>query len=78
MRKIPEDIIDDVNNVTNELVIYNNLKGLSWISSYKDVLDRLGMGNRKDDVRLLSNVVTQITRLGYDIEDNPFKLNKFI
>ena len=66
MREIPEDIINDVNNVVDKLVVYKNKKGLSWISSYNDVLDNLGMSDRKEDVILLKYVVSKITRLGYD------------
>lgn len=78
MKEIPNYIINDVNNVVEKLVVYKNKKGLSWISSYNDVLDTLGMSDRKEDVELLKYVVSRISRLGYDIEDNPFRLNKFI
>lgn len=77
MREIPEDIIEDVNKIANELVLYKNEKNLSWTGAYKDVLKKLKMDDKKEDNRLLSNVVTQITRLGYDIEATPFKLNRF-
>lgn len=77
MRKIPNDIIDDVNKVVNELIAYKNEKNLSWIRVYKDILKKLNMDNKKEDVKLLRNVVTKITRLGYDIMDNPFKLKKY-
>ena len=78
MKEIPNYIINDVNNVVEKLVVYKNKKGLSWISSYNDVLDTLDMSDRKEDVELLKYVVSRISRLGYDIEDNPFRLNKFI
>lgn len=78
MHKIPEDIIDDVNRIAEALVVYKNKKNLSWTRAYKDVLDKIGLGNKKDDDRLLTNVVTKITRMGYDIEGNPFKLKKFL
>ena len=78
MREIPEDIVDIVNKITDELVVYKNEKGLSWTSAYKDVLDTLDMGDKKNDDRILTNVVTKITQLGYDIEDKPFKLNRFL
>ena len=77
MREIPNDIIDDVNKVVNELIAYKNEKNLSWIRVYKDILKKLNMDNKKEDVKLLRNVVTKITRLGYDIMDNPFKLKKY-
>ena len=78
MREIPKDIINDVNKIVDELILYENKNNLSWIKSYKDVLKKLNMENRKEDIKLLTNVVTMITRLGYDIMDNPFKLTKYI
>ena len=78
MREIPEDIIDEVNKIAEELVVYKNEKNLTWTQAYKDVLTKLGLENKKNDDRLLTNVVTKITRLGYDIEGIPFKLKKFI
>lgn len=78
MREIPKDIIDDVNMVVDELLVYNNDSNLSWIRVYKDVLSKLNMDNKKENVKLLTNVVTKITRLGYDIMDNPFKLERFM
>lgn len=77
MREIPKDIIEDVTKVTNELSVYKNENNLSWMKSYKDVLNKLNMKDRKEDIKLLTNVITQITRLGYDIEDNPFRLTKY-
>jgi hypothetical protein len=78
MREIPKDIIDDVNKVVNKLLTYKNDNNLSWIRAYKDVLSKLNMDNKKEDITLLTNVVTKITRLGYDIMDNPFKLERFM
>ncbi len=78
MRKIPEDIIDDVNRIAEELVVYKNKKNLSWTGAYKDVLEKIGLENKKGDDRLLTNVVTKITMMGYDIEGEPFTLKKFL
>lgn len=78
MREIPEDIIEDVKKIAEELVVYKNKKKLSWTEAYKDVLIKLNMEDKINDNRLLTNVVTQITKLGYDIEGYPFKLEKFI
>ena len=78
MREIPEDIIDDVGKITQELVVYENKKNLTWTQAYKDVLSQLGLEDKKNDNRLLTNVVRKITRLGYDIEGFPFKLKKFM
>ena len=78
MREIPNDIIDDVNKVVDELLVYKNDNNLSWIRAYKDILSKLNMASKKEDVKLLTNVVTKITMLGYDIMDNPFKLERFM
>lgn len=78
MRKIPEDIIDEVNKITQELIVYENKKNLTWTQAYRDVLTKIGLEKRKTDNRLLTNVVTKITRLGYDIEGFPFALKKFM
>jgi len=78
MKEIPNDIINDVNKIVNELLEYKNDNNLSWIRTYKYVLSKLDMEDKKEDVKLLTNVVTKITRLGYDIMDDPFKLDKFI
>lgn len=77
MREIPKDIIDDVNSVVNELLVYKNDKDLSWMSSYKEVLKKINMNDRNEDNILLMYVVTRLTELGYDIQINPFKLKKF-
>ena len=77
MREIPRDIIDDVNRIAEELVVYENEKNLSWTQDYKDVLEKIGLGNKKEDERLPTNVVTKITRMGYDIDAIPFKLTRF-
>ncbi len=77
MRIIPEDIRKDVEKIAQNLVKYDNKKKLSWLKAYKDVLKSLGMENRRNDDRLLSYVVSQITNLGYDIKDDPFGLERF-
>ena len=78
MREIPGDIIDEVDKITQELVVYENKKNLTWTQAYRDVLTKLGLENKKNDNRLLTNVVTKITRLGYDIEGFPFALKRFM
>lgn len=78
MNEIPKDIINEVNKITNKLIVYKNNKKLSWIEVYKDILKELNLEDKINNHKLLSNVVTKITRLGYDIQDNPFKLDKYI
>lgn len=77
MKEIDEDILEEVNKITKALLSYNNTKNLSWMKVYKEVLKILNIENKYKDHRLLSNVVTKITILGYDIIDNPFKLEKY-
>lgn len=77
MREIPEDILNDVKKITNEVIKYDNKDNLSWTEVFKEVLKNLNMNNRKDKDLLLTNVVTMITNLGYDIEPIPFKLKKY-
>lgn len=77
MREIPKDIIEDVEKIAEELVAYKNKKNLSWSGAYDEVLENLGLGDKKKDCRLLKYVVTQITKLGYDIDATPFKLTRY-
>lgn len=77
MREIPEEILSDVEKITDEVIKYNNIDNLSWMDVYNDVLTKLNMNNRDDKDILLTNVVTMITRLDYDIEAIPFELKKY-
>lgn len=77
MKEIPEDILNDVEKITDEVIKYNNKDNLSWTGVFKEVLKNLNMNNRKDKDILLTNVVTMITSLGYDIEPIPFELKKY-
>lgn len=77
MKEIDKDILEEVNKITETLISYNNTKNLSWMKVYKEVLKILKLEEKQKDHKLLSNVVTKITILGYDIIDNPFKLEKY-
>lgn len=77
MKEIDKDILEEVNKITETLISYNNKNNLSWMKVYKEVLKNLNIEDKYKDHRLLSNVVTKITILGYDIIDNPFKLEKY-
>ena len=68
----------ETNKIVKELLIYKNKNKLSWMTVYKEILKKLNLENYKDNNKLLNSVVKKITRLGYDITDNPFKLDKFI
>ena len=77
MREIPKDIINEVNIITNELIIYKNENNMSWTSAYKDVLKKLNMQNKINDNKILKYTVYNLTNKGYDIEGIPFKLTKY-
>ena len=68
---------NDVVLVVERLVNYKNSKKLSWCNAYRDVLDSLNMKDRDDEIELLRGVVAKISRDGYDIYDNPFKLVRY-
>lgn len=67
----------DVALVVEKLVNYKNSKKLSWSNAYRDVLDSLGMKDRYDEMELLKEVVKKISRDGYDIIDEPFRLKRY-
>lgn len=77
MKEIPEEIINDVNKITEEILKYQNKNNLSWTQSYREILKKLNMHDKLNNNNLLSCVITQITKLGYDIEGIPFKLTKY-
>lgn len=74
---IPDDIFEEVNAVTHELIRYENPNNLNWMPSYQDVLNQMGKGNQYLNHRLLTFVVRRISELGYDINDHPFKLTRY-
>lgn len=74
---IPNDIFDEVNEVTHKIIEYKNPNNLNWIPSYNDILTQMGKENQIKNHRLLTFVVRRISELGYDICDRPFKLEKY-
>ncbi len=67
----------DVALIVEKLVNYKNSKKLSWSGAYSDVLDSLGMKDRDGEIELLRGVVKKISRDGYDIMDEPFRLKRY-
>lgn len=63
-----------MNNIINKLLNYNNENNLSWIRVFKEVINSL---NIKYTDKLLHEVVIELTKLGYDIIDEPFTLKKY-
>lgn len=70
-------MIKDIDLVVNALIRYNNKDNLSWMKVYKLVLTELKLDNMIDNSIFLRDVVKKISRDGYDIYDNPFKLARY-
>ena len=73
MKEIP----NEVNLVVDTILSYDNKNNLSWMKVQKEVLKELNMEDRVKDNCLLSYTVKEITKRGYDIIDEPFKLERF-
>lgn len=67
----------DIALIVQKLIDYKNSKKLSWCGAYRDILSDLGMEDRYDDIKLLNGVVSKISNDGYDIVDNPFRLERY-
>lgn len=67
----------NINLVVNTLIKYDNKDNLSWMVVYKSVLKELKLDNMINEAVFLRDVVKKISRDGYDIYDNPFKLVKY-
>lgn len=67
----------EIDLVVNALIRYNNKDNLSWMKVYKLVLTELKLDNMIDNSIFLRDVVKKISRDGYDIYDNPFKLVRY-
>lgn len=74
---IPDDIFEEVNAVTHELIKYKNTNNLNWMPAYKDVLTKMHKEEQYSNPRLLTFIVRRISELGYDINDHPFKLTRY-
>ena len=61
--------------VVNDLISYSNVKKLSWMKVYKDIINKYDISY--DDNIFLHNVIREISIRGYDIIDKPFKLEKY-
>ena len=46
---IPDDIFEEVNAVTHELIRYENPNNLNWMPAYQDVLNQMGKGEQDND-----------------------------
>lgn len=67
----------NINLVVNTLIKYDNKDNLSWMMVYKSILKELNLDNMISNSIFLMDVVKKISRDGYDIYDNPFKLVRY-
>ena len=67
----------NINLVVNTLIKYDNKDNLSWMRVYKSILKELNLDNMISNSIFLRDVVKKISRDGYDIYDNPFKLVRY-
>lgn len=66
-----------IDKIINELINYDNKNNDNWIQVFNNVLRRNGNISDDDNIIILRDTVKKLTRLGYDIIDNPFRLIKF-
>ncbi len=74
---IPDDIFDEVNEVTHAIIDYKNPNKLTWAKAYDDILIQMGKEDQLKNYRLLTFVVRRISELGYDIYDKPFRMKRY-
>lgn len=67
----------NINLVVDTLIKYDNKDNLSWMMVYKSILKELNLDNMISNSIFLRDVVKKISREGYDIYDNPFKLVRY-
>ena len=67
----------NINLVVNTLIKYDNKDNLSWMMVYNSILKELNLDNMISNSIFLRDVVKKISRDGYDIYDNPFKLVRY-
>ena len=67
----------NINLVVNTLIKYDNKDNLSWMMVYRSILKELNLDNMISNSIFLRDVVKKISRDGYDIYDNPFKLVRY-
>ena len=77
MIEIPKEIEKEVKEIVDYLVKYNNKDNLSWIKVYKEVVKDLRIKKEIINNLLLSSTVKELTNRGYDIIDEPFKLERY-
>ena len=62
--------------ITDRIELFKNKENISWKEVYEKELDNQHDLNEGDRNLLLIRIVREISKRGYTIEDNPFKLTK--
>lgn len=76
MLEIDKRIKNEVQEITNYLLSYDNKDSLSWTKVYKETLKALNLTNIDSNL-LLSSTIKELSNRGYDIIPDPFKLEKY-
>lgn len=63
-----------IEEIVNELINYNNNKKLSWLQVLKTILKEKSIEYNDENLNI---IIKEITKKGYDIEIDPFKLIKY-
>lgn len=64
----------NVKEIVQILINYNNKEELSWLQVLKNILKEKELEYNDD---ILKKVTKELTKEGYDIIPNPFKLEKY-
>lgn len=65
------------NNIVNKLEKFKNKEKLTWKNVFDKELNNVKDLKDKDKDLVLIRIVKEISKRGYIIEDNPFKLKKY-
>jgi len=63
--------------ITDKIEKFKNKEKLSWKEVFDKELDNIKNLKKEDRDLVLIRIVREISKRGYTIEDNPFKLSKY-
>ena len=63
--------------ITDKIEKFKNKEKLSWKAVFDRELDSIKNLKKEDRDLVLIRIVREISKRGYTIEDNPFKLSKY-
>lgn len=63
-------------SITDKLEKYKNKENLNWITVYTNEINSIKEIKKEEKHLLLIRIVREISKRGYTIQDNPFKLIK--